>query len=921
MTNVVLSPIEIVVLEDNSFDVELIQEAISAGGLRATFHAVADEPSFRRALAERCDLVLADYNLPGITALDALDIIKDRAPGVPLIVVTGSVGDEAAAECIKRGATDYILKHALARLPRAISSALTQRTLHTTMDRAVSERNASERLRMAILESALDCVIGIDMQGRVIEFNAAAQTTFGYRREDVLGRPIADLIIPERYRQDHLDGLKAYIRSGRSKVLNKRFEIEALRSDGSEFPVELAISKVDLPSGVVFTAALRDISERKAMESQLQDSEARFRSLVQNSRDVIAVIDVSGQFSYVSPAITDVSGFVPAEIVGRSGFEFIHPDDLEITVTALGEIVAAPARTKTVEVRTRTKTGGWVWIEIRAVNKMHDPSIRGIVLNYHDITERRVAADRIAASESSLVEAQAISHIGSFSWNMNTNQWSWSDEEYWLFGFEPGSVSPNLEAMLAAVHPDDREWVSRKRLGCIENEEPFDADFRVVLPDGSIRWIHGTAETAIENGVAVRRIGVHQDITARKEAELDQRMAAQENERLEVQLRKAHKMEAVGRLAGGVAHDFNNILAVVLNYAEFVAESLGEDHEGQADLKQIIKAGERGAELVHQLLAFSRQEVIQPTVIDLNDVVAGMAMLLSRSVGEEIELEVDSTPDLAKTKADFGQLEQILMNLVMNARDSMPDGGRIKIATCTADLDIGERVGLTAGRYVCLTVTDTGRGIAPETLEHIFEPFFTTKARGEGTGLGLATVYGIVQQAQGGIYAESEVGVMTAFHVYLPVTDEEITVPIEHWSPEVVDRATILVVEDEAPVRELIGRILRREGFDVVDVGSGAEAVAICSVVPCKIDLLLTDVVMPHMSGPALRDIVQPLYPDMKVLFMSGYTDELIAKRGVLDAGDSLLNKPFNSHQLLARVRQSLHQDEPLSSEIVEAAL
>jgi PAS domain S-box-containing protein len=455
---------------------------------------------------------------------------------------------------------------------------------------------------------------------------------------------------------------------------------------------------------------------------------------------------------------------------------------------------------------------------------------------------------------------------------------------------------------MQVTHPDDRSQMVERVESFLESGEDVDyADKRYVRKDGEIISVE-ISDSLIrgQDGSPMYCVTHVTDVT-------EQEKASEEKEKLQERLRQAQKMEAVGQLAGGVAHDFNNILAVVLNYAEFVAETLDEEHEGHADLDQIIKAGERGAELVHQLLAFSRQEVIQPSVIDLNEVVTGMAVLLSRSVGEDIDLDIETPSGLSLTKADHGQIEQILLNLVVNARDSMPDGGQIRIVTENVDLAAGERVDLTAGAYVCLTVTDTGTGIDPETLEHIFEPFFTTKERGEGTGLGLATVYGIVKQAYGGIFVTSEIGVMTSFAVYLPVTTEKVTTSVEKPSVQMVDEATILVVEDEDPVRDLIGRILRRRGFEVIDVASGAEALEICSSFPTEIDLLLTDVVMPQMSGPALRDLVLPLRPDIRVLFMSGYTDELIAKRGVLDVGDALINKPFNSEQLLTRVREALH--------------
>jgi PAS domain S-box-containing protein len=440
--------------------------------------------------------------------------------------------------------------------------------------------------------------------------------------------------------------------------------------------------------------------------------------------------------------------------------------------------------------------------------------------------------------------------------------------------------------------------------------------YEIRRPDATSRIVLVTSESIpdTEGGIA-GWVGTLADITAEAGAESASKLAGEEQARLQSQLHQAKKMEAVGQLAGGIAHDFNNILSVVLNYAEFVAETLDESHAGSADIHEIIKAGKRGAELVHQLLAFSHKEDIQPVVLDLNEVVSGMAVFLARAAGEKFELDIHTQPGQLLTKADQSQIEQILLNLVVNARDSMPEGGRIGITTCDVEIEAGMRVDLLAGQYACLTVTDTGMGIDAEIVDHIFEPFFTTKPRGEGTGLGLATAYGIVKQAQGGIYADSEIGAKTSFVVYLPVTDEEVSSPVGPPLHETSGRGTtILVVEDEDPVRDLVGRILRREGFDVVAVASGAEAVEICSERPGSIDLLLSDVVMPLMSGPALSDLVQPLRPEMRVLFMSGSTDEIATKRGVLDSGHALINKPFNSDQLLTRVR------EVLGSQLVPAA-
>jgi PAS domain S-box-containing protein len=474
-----------------------------------------------------------------------------------------------------------------------------------------------------------------------------------------------------------------------------------------------------------------------------------------------------------------------------------------------------------------------------------------------------------------------------------------------MLGYEPAELVGVLAATV--TYPDDRDAL----VGALSQMSTGEiSEFRTEK-----RYLHRDGQV----------VSAQVDLALARDAEGEPRLVVahildmSHSRELEGRLRQAEKMEAVGLLAGGVAHDFNNILAVIMNYAEFVGESLDEGHEGHSDLSQIVKAGERGAELVHQLLAFSRQEVIQPAPIDLAEVIDGMAVLLSRSLGEDISLSIESDSEIPLTMADRGQVEQILLNLVVNARDSMSAGGRIAITTRDVTVDDGMRDGLSAGHYVCLTVADTGTGIEPTILQHIFEPFFTTKPRGEGTGLGLATVYGIVKRAQGGVYADSELGVGTAFTIYLPVTDAEVRDPVDFAPIAATEHsATILVVEDEDPVRELIARILRQAGFEVIDVSSGAEGLDICAARTGAIDLLLTDVVMPKMSGAQLRDLVYPMRPDMKVLFMSGYTDDLVAKRGVLAAGDALLSKPFNSQQLLTKVRGTLSSYEGLPEPVLE---
>jgi PAS domain S-box-containing protein len=400
-------------------------------------------------------------------------------------------------------------------------------------------------------------------------------------------------------------------------------------------------------------------------------------------------------------------------------------------------------------------------------------------------------------------------------------------------------------------------------------------------------------------GVAQHFIAVIEDMSERK--------------LLEAQVRQTSKMDAIGRLASGVAHDFNNLLSIVLSYSELIAADLLESDPVRVDLLEIRGAGLRAVELTRQLLAFSRQQVLLPKVVDLTQVVTGMEKMLRRLIGEDVELITSCAPSLGKVLVDPGQVEQVIMNLVVNARDAMPQCGKLTIETAEVVLDEGyaaEHVGVKAGPHVLLTVSDTGTGIDQPTQARMFEPFFTTKATGKGTGLGLATVFGIVRQSGGTIWVESELGKGTTFQVYFPTVDQWVVAPAEPPAPEprtLHGTETILLVEDEEQVRVLARAILRRYGYNVLDAQSGGDAFLICEQYDATIHLLLTDVVMPRMSGRQLAERLLLVRPDLRVLYMSGYTDDAVVRHGIVESKIAFIQKPLTPEALASKVRETLH--------------
>ena len=544
-------------------------------------------------------------------------------------------------------------------------------------------------------------------------------------------------------------------------------------------------------------------------------------------------------------------------------------------------------------------------VNLNLVELSTGPCILAIV---RDITERKRAEEALRKSRAILNDTGTIARIGGWEHDLNTGKAVWTDALYEIIGIELGQPVPGAEEHLSYYPPEDRARLAEAYQRSIKTGEPFDLELRCHTVDGRLFWSRAIGRPVFAGGKCVKMQGTFQDITERKRAE-------EERQQLEIQLHQAQKLEAIGQLAGGVAHDFNNILTAILSHVELSLDSaraeLGFEHSLVGSMEQIEGAAQRASALTRQLLAFSRRDVIRPQAVNLNEVLADLDKMLRRLITEDVVLDVVAAPRLPSVEADTGQLEQVIVNLVVNAVHAMPDGGRLTLETSTVTLEkdyAQSHAEARLGPHVLLAISDTGSGMDAATLERIFEPFFTTKAMGKGTGLGLATVHGIVKRSGGHIMVYSEPGLGTMFKVYLPVTEAAPVDRAPNSEPDAMqhDHATILLCEDDDPVRGLIAQLLGSVGYTVITASSGRAGLAAAQEHAGGIDLLLTDVIMPDMNGRALAERLQDTRPGLATLFISGYTSNVIAHHGVLDDGVEFLEKPFTREALLEKVRTVL---------------
>jgi PAS domain S-box-containing protein len=582
-------------------------------------------------------------------------------------------------------------------------------------------------------------------------------------------------------------------------------------------------------------------------------------------------------------------------VIGASLIDYLHPDDRELAQDTVARAFET-GTSQCAELRVRDPAGRrWRYFDGAGTPLRDGNEIVGLVVNARDVTERREAEDAVRAERAF---RQAIEN-----------------------SLLAGVRVVDLEGRLIYVNPAFCQmlgWEAHELIGATPPYPYWPADEQARLKALLDETLGGHTTNASMELTYRRQDGERIDVLVMPSALRDGSGAVRgwldavydvtERKRLEEQLRQAQKMEAVGRLAGGIAHDFNNLLTAILGYAELGADALGPEHPVAADLAEVRKAGESATRLVGQLLSFSRRQVVEPQTLDLNVVAQNLEGMLSRVIGEDVTLIVDPGRHVPPVEADQGQIEQVIMNLAVNARDAMPEGGRLSIRTAALDVDesLAQRVlGLQPGAHARLTVQDSGTGMDASVLAHLFEPFFTTKAKGKGTGLGLATVYGIVSQAGGQIDVQSAPGQGTTFEIYLPAAVATAGAAVHGLGGGAARTGHVLLVEDEEAVRGLARRILVDAGFSVSD-GTAEEALALARQPGARFDLLLTDVVMPDMSGGELAAQFTGLHAATPVMFMSGYTDDQIVRAGVEAGTAALVRKPFTASSLLAKVREVL---------------
>ena len=858
------------------------------------------------------DLIIVDINLRGeIDSIDTAKIAHEKW-GVPVVFL---LADEDAGR-LERARLNcpfwYLLKPIRDKDLKVAAEMARQASL-SDADRGKVERalKASEEQYRLLVESTGDIVFTHDENGVITFANNRGLEFAGYTLEEVRGKNVLEFLPP-----DELEALFKR-RDSRHAGDGLHYQYETAFINRFNQRIDVDIHSTPIFSNGVFLGEIivaRDITGRRQAEAALRESERMYRLLADNQADVVWTRDLDFRLTYISPSIVRQSGFSVDEKMVQTLEESMTGDSAARSVRILSEEIAReaegnadPARSRTFELEMYHKDGTTFPVET-TVSFLRDETGKAVSIIgiNRDITERKQAEKALLRSARELQEAQEMAHLGYWYWDVHTGDVEWSDEVYRIFRLNPAEFTPHIDSILElSPFPGDRERNEELIKRATENHERGSYEQKFLRPDGSIGYYLSSFEGIYDEGgqlIAIR--GIVLDITERKEAE-------KEKERLQTQLMHAQKLEAIGTLAGGISHDFNNILQAIQGYTQMLLLDKSPDDPEFSSLEAIRNTSDRAAQLVKQLLFFSRKAETERKPLNLNKEILHARVILERTIPKMIEIETYLDDDLWTVNADPVQIEQILLNLGINAAQAMPEGGRLIIETHNIVIDddyVQNHIEASGGKYVSLTVSDTGIGISKETVEHIFEPFFTTKEIGRGTGLGLASVYGIVKSHGGLINCYSEEGQGAVFKVYLPVMAEagERAVVSDENQIVVGGTETIMVVDDEEHIRDLATQILERFDYRVLIATSGEEAIEQYLKDPA--DLIILDLGMPGMGGhKCLRNLLK-INPSIKILIASGYTINGQVKDILKSGAKGFIAKPYQLRDLLAKVRAVLDE-------------
>lgn len=763
-----------------------------------------------------------------------------------------------------------------------------------------------ERYYKVAFEEAETAIFISNPEGRCLVVNPHACKLTGYSKGELIGKEVLDLFTPD----DHIPPVRrADFSQGKTVTAEGRLRCK----DGAKVSVELRIKL--LPDGK-FLDTVQDISERKRAEETLRKNEELFRTAFDHAPTGMSVIAPDGRtYLAVNPLLCEMFGYTRQEFLGNTIQLVTHPDDEEMSNEWIRNKMSGIPCEPVLEKRYLHKDGHVLWGLVSAHwIKNDDGTHHMAIAHIQDISDLKAAEEERKNLQVQLAAALELAHLGHWEYDVESDTFTFNDHFYRIFRTSAEKVGGYTmsagEYASRFIPPEEQQIFGQEIQKAVEISDPDFSrviEHRILYEDGTPGHIsvHYFVEKD-ERGRTIRIHGINQDITDRK-------LAEEERRKLEDQVRQAQKMESIGLLAGGVAHDFNNLLTPILGYTDILGLDLGEENRHQAQLSQIRSAAERAKEVAQRLLAFSRKQLLELKTVDLGDIIRKFENMLRRTIRENIEIHIRISPDLCWIKADPGQIEQVLLNLSINAQDAMPHGGELVIDAGKINLDQDcstTHQDIRPGSYAILSVKDTGVGIDDEIIDYIFEPFFTTKELGKGTGLGLSTAYGIVKQHDGTILVRSEKGHGSTFEIFLPEVNQERTECIEEdlYPPDdiVYGHETIMVAEDNDMVRSLACDMLHTLGYTVLEAEDPERCIDLVQKHDGVIHLLLTDIIMPKMNGKELYSVLNKMHPELKVVFMSGYASNLIGNQNIIDKDTSFIQKPFSLHKLSDVIRRTL---------------